>query len=641
MFFNAQCRKIVILVVLLLFLLPSLLLAASPAAVKWADLENHLGRQSVAMESLPVVDCPAAVDSSSAEHLVCQVIENTFYKWKEYEFFNAAGETRIAIEMIKPEARRLTAAEALVLLNGSKLCERQMRMSSANFTERQPDENPLLTRDPVSFVALPASSSGFGVELPVDSAAVPEWGDEIPGVALRQELSPVTGIRESIHGSDDRIRVASHFAITDYPFNTICYLHFKVAGEDYRGSGVLIAPYTVLTCGHNIWDQDLQVWSDDIKVTPAQHQASAGAMVIEPYGTVANTASACNTVYTEQNGGFEYDYGAVKMGRSFAGISTFMPIEYDYRPTVVNIAGYPAAVQNESNSYDMWYCNDDGKVIGFEGVNDRIMLYNSDSSAGQSGSPVWYYDGASANRRLLAIHVFGANRGNGACRLVGSMEKIISGWMQYRPEAYDNFSYIPYLSSTGSRWTGVALANYNDAVNNIKIEYFNANGTPGGSEFKSLSAYGQTAFAAVTEVGQGWIRISSSEPLTGLALIGDSEPAAMFDIDLKTSLHRKFICSHLAADNEWRSFTMVCNPADNEARVSFTYYDTNGDKMTPITIPPIPAHGSVNYSLYSLFRRELKGGSLVIESDQLITAFLLYDNKNTTWKAGLSAVPID
>lgn len=643
MFFKAQYRKIVVLMTLVLFLLPSVLLAASPAAVKWADLESHLERHSVAMELLPVIDCPAAVDSSSAEHLVCQVIENTFYKWKEYEFFNAAGESLIAIEMIKPEARRLTAAEAQVLLNGSRLSERQERTLSANFSQRQPDETPLLTRDPVASAALRTSSSGLGPELSVDSDEVaPEFARETPNLAGREDALAVTGIRESIHGTDDRIRVAPNFTITDYPWNTICYLHFKDSGEDYRGSGVLIAPYTVLTCGHNIWDQDLRAWSYDIKVTPAQHQASEEAQVVEPYGTVVNTRGATNNVYKEQSGGFEYDYGAVKMGRSFPAISTFMPIEYDFSPGVINLAGYPMQVQNESNSYDMWYCNDDGKVVGYEGVNDRIMLYKSDSSGGQSGSPVWYYNPTTKERRLIGIHVFGAERGNGACRLVGSMESKISEWMQYQPEeAYDNFSYIPYLSTSGSRWTGVALANYNGVVNNVKIEYFNSDGTLGGSAFKSLPAYGQTNFPAATEVGNGWIRISSSAPLTGLALIADSEPAAMFDIDLKTSLHHKFICSHLAVDNEWRSFAMVCNPGDQNARISFTYYDINGNKMTPITIPPIPAHGSINYSLYTLLQREVEGGSLVIESDQPITAFLLFDNKNKTWRAGLSAVPID
>jgi len=77
------------------------------------------------------------------------------------------------------------------------------------------------------------------------------------------------------------------------------------------------------------------------------------------------------------------------------------------------------------------------------------------------------------------------------------------------------------------------------------------------------------------------------------------------------------------------------------ATTAFAYYDSDGSKVARITAWPIPAFGSIEEPLFDLFQQELDGGTLVIETEQPVTAFLLYDNKSTTWKAGLSAVPVD
>ncbi|MCK5681072.1 trypsin-like peptidase domain-containing protein [bacterium] len=617
--------------------LPVVVLAADSEAVKWPELAQHLSEKSVIMEPMSVVDCPIGIASESAEHLVCQVIENTFYKWKEYEFFTAAGELRLAIEMIKPEARFLTATEAQVLLNGSKLWEHQESGSLANLTVRQSPVNHPKGRNPVSRTL----RTNPGVALAEGSVeSINQLVVASPAIILDEDEKPSS--RSSVHGTDDRDRVTSFATITDYPWNRICYLGFQVAGATYRGSGILISPYCVLTCGHNVWDQDLGVWSSNVTVTPAQYQAYQGAQIYEPFGTVSDTTMATNTAYGDESAGFEYDYGAVKMRRAFPGISSnFMPIEYNATPTTINTAGYPGEVQGESSSYDMWVSG--GGVIGYEGINNRLMLYQIDTSGGQSGSPVWRYN-KDTGRRLVAIHVFGATWDNGACRLVSSMEENISKWMAYVPEdssVYTHYSYVPYFSTSSSRWTGLAVANYNNASNSVKVEYYAANGDPLGNERKTIAAYGQGTFTDVPSFTEGWIKVSSTAPVKGLVLIGDSAPATMFDIDLQDSLHKTFLFPHLAADQDWRSFVMICNPNPSSARISVEHRDVNGNLTGPLSITPIPANGSVNFSAYTVFQKSVTGGSLIVKTDQPVTAFLLYDNKATTWKAGLSAVPLD
>jgi len=625
-----------VLSLIVIVALQSSVLAGPGEVVKWSDLGAHLAEKSVVIEALPVIDCPIGIESESADHLVCQVIENTFYKWKEYEFFDAAGKTCLALEMLKPEARLLRAAEARILLNGSKLCE-LATPGSAGMITRQPPLTPRRVKQPFF-----KKAARGAVDPPLERVVGSDtFRTDLNAGVLTEENLPL--LRESIQGNDDRVRVAVNDDITSYPWNTICYLDFMVAGDSYRGSGALIASNCVLTCGHNLWDQELKVWSQSMKVTPAQSQDNQGGTIYEPFGTVSAQKLESNSVYIDHSGGFEYDYGVVKLPQSFAGISTFIPVEYDSTPSVINLAGYPGAVQNETNSYDMWYDYDE--VLGYEGVADRVLLHKADTSAGQSGAPVWRFDKTTQTYRLVAIHVYGALAGNGACRLVSTIEPFISEWMAYEPEDsvnYTHFSYIPYFSTTSSRWTGLALANYHVKNNQARIDYYAANGDHLGSESKLIAAYGQEVFATATASGtEGWIKVSSTDSLKGLALIGDSDSATMYDIDLKDSLHRKFLFPHLAVDQDWRSFVLICNPNDVDARISFSYYDGAGTSAYQMTTPPIPANGSINYPVWTLFQQTLTGGTMVVETDQPVTAFLLYDNKSTTWKAGLSAVPLD
>ncbi|MCD6533334.1 MAG: trypsin-like peptidase domain-containing protein, partial [Deltaproteobacteria bacterium] len=457
----------VILSLIVIISLQSLVFAGSREAVKWSDLDDHLAEKAVVIESMPVIDCPIGIDCDSAEHLVCQVIENTFYKWKEYEFFMAAGETRLAIEMIKPEARLLSSDEAQVLLNGSKLWERQAVDISSTMTIRQAPLTPPKVKQPVY------NGSAFSRlgEVP-DERSCEIDSDVLSSNSSSEKYSvmPLLLQRESVHATDDRVRVNSGYYIDQYPWKTICYLDYLVNGESYRGSGVLISPYCVLTCGHNLWDQALRMGSTSMKVTPAQHQDSQGGSIHEEFGTLSGSILETNSIYLDNEGEWEYDYGVVKLGQSFPGIgSTFIPIEYDIRPAVgsaVHLAGYPGVVQNETNSYDMWYDYD--RVVGYDGKDDRVLLHMVDASGGQSGSPVWSLNSVARSRRLVAIHVYGYQE-NGACRIVSAMEDNISAWMEYEPVApsYTHFSYVPYFFTNVNCWTGLALANYNNVSNDV------------------------------------------------------------------------------------------------------------------------------------------------------------------------------
>ena len=203
--------------------------------------------------------------------------------------------------------------------------------------------------------------------------------------------------------------------------------------------------------------------------------------------------------------------------------------------------------------------------------------------------------------------------------------------------------YIPYLSTDDFtvRWTGMAMANPDQQSCNVQVSYNSHSGILLDRENKTIPAFGQSVFIAPTPSGtEGWIKIEATTNLDGLALIGQATPSTMYDMDMKASLHTRFLLSHLAADTSvWQSIVMACNPNNTAATLTYSYYNQAGQLIA--TKPSsIPANGSVQDNLYNLFGQNL-AGSMVIDSTQPITAFMLYDSLTTAWKAGLSALPLD
>lgn len=516
-------------ILLLALIVPSksFALTSEQNAVTWLGLASYLTENSIRLEAMNVVDCPIDIEDDSTGHIVCQIILNTFYKWKEYEFYDTEGQVHLAIKMLNPENNFLTAKEAQVLLNASKLWE---------------------------------------------------------------QLPPANYTRQSVRGDDDREKVTSFTTITDFPWNSICYLEDTSSDNSYRGTGILISPYCVLTSRSNFTS------NSEIDVIPAQYQEFQGKDIIKPYGIRHGKMDTGNSrrLSTE----YEYDYGVIKLDKPFTGVSTFMPIEYDSQATSIHCAGYPRYVKDETSSYDMWY--DSGDILDYEGVNDRLMIYNIDTSYGMSGAPIWKYNAETLSRRLVAIHVFDGAKGNAGCRLVSSMEPIITEWMSYYPSTYTQASYLPFFNTHAHHWTGIALANCSNSNNEVKVNYYSPRGGIIASEQKNIKAMGQVAFA-ISIIGEvdGWIEILSSDDISGLALIGDDSIETMYDMDIKKTLHKKFLFTHLASDRHWRSFVSICNPNNADTRIGFKYYNGDGNLKCQAS-GAINAHGSMQDSIYNI-----------------------------------------
>ncbi|MGB2809953.1 MAG: trypsin-like peptidase domain-containing protein, partial [Sedimentisphaerales bacterium] len=346
-------------------------------SVRWEDLPEHLVRESIPLLELNVNDCPKDIENLEPSRVVAQIIENTFYLWEEYDILTEDGIETLCIVMKKPDPGPLSKKESQVLLTASSC-----------WTESKPR--------PEDAIILDANDPRLNLR-PIEDL----YSDK------DEPFQP-----ENVIGTDDRTRITD---TTSYPWRTHCYLELYFPSGGYRGSGGLVSPYCVLTCGHNVYDQDYYSYVDSVTIAPGQKQYYEGGPVTRPYGTREGVEFQTNSSYIG-GGGFEHDYAAVFFCTPFSGISTFMPVQYSYsspsQGDTVCVAGYPAVVQGESYSQALW--NGCGLVHSL--TTSEILRYTADTSGGQSGSLVRWIRWINDSGIIAAVHAFGNSTANGGPR---------------------------------------------------------------------------------------------------------------------------------------------------------------------------------------------------------------------------------
>ena len=138
----------------------------------------------------------------------------------------------------------------------------------------------------------------------------------------------------------------------------------------------------------------------ELTVALGQRQRSTGGQVERPFGERVASRVTTNRQYIDTPRP-KYDYAAVYIQRAFAGVSTFMPLVFDYNnPTFINLAGYPGTVQG-ANSSGMW--RSVGDVVH---IADGVICHDADSSGGNSGGPTWVY--SSLHRQAAGLWAYTA-----------------------------------------------------------------------------------------------------------------------------------------------------------------------------------------------------------------------------------------
>jgi len=210
------------------------------------------------------------------------------------------------------------------------------------------------------------------------------------------------------------------------PFKAIAKVDIGPDGGG-RGSAVLVAPCTLLTNGHVVYNREKEKFRAIQRVHPGSYYDEDRGKAVDPYGSKEAVLLATNTSW-ENTGESQYDYGAIFIESPFSHISaTLIPVEFEHEPSFVNLSGYPSEqLPTDRNGAKQEQWRGWGSV---EETDDRLVRYAARSTGGASGSPVWVYNATTDTRRLVAI-----NRGHDGqtgigVRLVSQNQEVITKWM--------------------------------------------------------------------------------------------------------------------------------------------------------------------------------------------------------------------
>jgi V8-like Glu-specific endopeptidase len=184
--------------------------------------------------------------------------------------------------------------------------------------------------------------------------------------------------------------------------------------KDQPGTGFLIGPRHVLTAAHVLFPADGPLIHQSpvrVKVTPGHNSGS------RPYGVFTSSVYRVRSEWRSGGrnvGNISYDFavielpaGVEKKGLKYWGAPGTNTEKYPLKKTwlkgkVVNVCGYP----KDKPLYTPWIAYDklDNPDATRNGtVLNNVFTHKVDTCVGQSGSPVWYWDGQT-KRYLVGIH---------------------------------------------------------------------------------------------------------------------------------------------------------------------------------------------------------------------------------------------
>jgi V8-like Glu-specific endopeptidase len=228
----------------------------------------------------------------------------------------------------------------------------------------------------------------------------------------------VPSIIESVIGPDTRQRISP---TTGEPWRWTVSLDVKFPGENGSCTGFLIGPRLVATAGHCVYDRNLG-WATSIRVIPGRDGSA------EPFGSQYESDLFSNSNWVSDSDP-EMDFGAVllpddTLGNDVGWFRYGAFTDQGLPGLMANLAGYPGdqkpvpfTCPDEAIGFagcQLWFAADRIREATFNEIiqcqppdpctvlRKGIVSYPIDASKGQSGAPVWLYNGV--QRVVVAIH---------------------------------------------------------------------------------------------------------------------------------------------------------------------------------------------------------------------------------------------
>jgi glutamyl endopeptidase len=218
---------------------------------------------------------------------------------------------------------------------------------------------------------------------------------------------------------DDRVIIND---TTSFPWRTICKLYITTQDDTYLiGSGAIIDEWHILTAGHCVYIHENGGWAKEVKIVPGMDGS------YEPYGHTYASYFRAYTGWIEDEM-VEHDFAVVTLQAPLGNLTGWMGrktaayTDSIYTSTL-NLAGYPSDL---GGGRYMYFDSDDGAM-----ADEYNHWFWMDTAAGQSGSPVWLYDGE--DRFILSVFAYeyvGGTSANFGTRLNQDKFDAINRWLE-------------------------------------------------------------------------------------------------------------------------------------------------------------------------------------------------------------------
>jgi hypothetical protein len=206
--------------------------------------------------------------------------------------------------------------------------------------------------------------------------------------------------------------------------------------------------------------------------------------------------------------------------------------------------------------------------------------------------------------------------------------------------------YLPLFTYSKNYLTGVGISNSSSSEEaNISITVFDNNGQIILTDTLRIVPDGQETKVLYTESSrQGWSRIVSDQPLTGVCFMiaaGAGNDNFMADIAFSQKTYTDLHVPHVSSDNSWDTHLFIANPNDFEETVYIDVVASDGT-LTASSSKNIVALGSTDFSLSSLLQgKTLVGGKVKMFASSGFVAFALYSNIKTGSRSFAGISPMD
>lgn len=277
--------------------------------------------------------------------------------------------------------------------------------------------------------AAPASASSPSASSPSVSSA-----NEPSAPVVRKQAKSLR-----VFGTDDRQPVGD---TTIFPWSAIGLVEAVWYRGDFMivstATGALVGNRVVLTSAHAIYDLE-DGWADQVVFVPGKNGDA------EPFGRAYSIRNIAQRAWVEE-GDNRFDLGLIVLDKPLGEQAGFMSIAVESETFFVNrdlnSAGYPGEIKPGDRPYHVF-----GTVTD---LRSGLIRHFLDSEPGQSGSPLWYLDAQTSQRRIVGV-------------LTGTREVTLAG------ELVDAYNVAVHINTAFAGWIQDTLLRHDTVVQDIAV----------------------------------------------------------------------------------------------------------------------------------------------------------------------------